>query len=55
MIAPVPTYALYGLAAIPADVIVEGDTARVVERKSGRTLLDVKVSAASYKQSRVQS
>ena len=31
----IPTYVLYGLAAILAAVIVEGDTARVMGRDSG--------------------
>ena len=38
----IPTYSLYGLEAIPADVIVQGDGVRVVERGTGRTLADVK-------------
>jgi hypothetical protein len=32
---PISTYALYGLNAIPTDVIVEGDIVRVVEVESG--------------------
>ena len=38
----IPAYSLYGLDAIAADVIVQGDGVRVVERKSGRTLCEVK-------------
>jgi hypothetical protein len=38
----IPTDSLYGLDAIPADVIVQRDGVRVVGRKSGRTLVDVK-------------
>jgi hypothetical protein len=42
MAQPIPTYALYGLDAIPAEVIVERDRVRVVERQSHRTLHEVK-------------
>jgi hypothetical protein len=42
MHATLPTDSLDGLDAIPADVIVEVDGGRVVERKTGRMLLDVK-------------
>jgi hypothetical protein len=38
----IPTYYVYGLDAIPADVIVQGDGVRVVERGTRRTLVDVK-------------
>jgi hypothetical protein len=38
----IPTYYLYGLDAISADVIVQGYRVRVVERGTGRTLADVK-------------
>jgi hypothetical protein len=38
----IPTYSLYGLEAIPADVIVAGDGVRVVERGTRRTLVDIK-------------
>jgi hypothetical protein len=48
------TYALYGLDAVPADVIVQGDRVRVVERESGRTLIDVKRASDSCKQAGVQ-
>jgi hypothetical protein len=42
MHATIPSYALYGLDAIPADVIMEGDRLRMVGRGSGQTLVDVK-------------
>jgi hypothetical protein len=35
---PIPTYVLYGLGAIPADVIVDGQKARAVARDTGETL-----------------
>jgi hypothetical protein len=38
MYATIPTYALYGLDAIPADVLVEPGGVRVVERGTGRVL-----------------
>jgi hypothetical protein len=38
MIQFLPTYCLYGIEAIPADVIVEGDGVLVVEWGSGRVL-----------------
>jgi hypothetical protein len=38
MHATIPTYALYGLGAIPADVTVGPGGVRVVERGSGRVL-----------------
>jgi hypothetical protein len=38
----IPTFYLYGLDAIPAHVIVEGDRVRVAERGTGRTLVEVK-------------
>jgi hypothetical protein len=38
MHATIPTYCLYGIEAIPADVIVEGDDVRVMERGSGRVV-----------------
>jgi hypothetical protein len=38
----IPTYFVYGLDAIPADVTVQRDGVRVVERGTGRTLVDVK-------------
>ena len=42
MAQPIPTYALYGLDAIPAEIIVERERVRVVERQSHRTLHEVK-------------
>jgi hypothetical protein len=38
----IPTYSLYGLDAIAADVIGQGDGVCVVERGTGRTLADVR-------------
>ena len=38
MHATIPTYVLYGLDAIPADVIADTDCVRVVERGTGRVL-----------------
>src|SRR5262249_33076590 len=38
MHATIPTQALYGLDAIPADVVVGSDCVRAVERGSGRVL-----------------
>jgi len=32
------SYALIGIEAVPADVVVDGDQARVVETETGRTL-----------------
>jgi hypothetical protein len=51
----VPTYFLFGLDAISADVIVQGDGVRVVERGTGRTLVDVKQESDARKQAGVQS
>jgi hypothetical protein len=51
----IPTYYVYGLDAISADVIVEGDGVRAVERGSGRTLVDVKQESDTRKQAGVQS
>jgi hypothetical protein len=51
----IATYYLYGLDAIPADVIVEGDGVRVVERKSRRLLQKVKQEPSSSTPSGVQS
>ena len=51
----IPTFYLYGLDAIPADVIVQGDVVRVVERGTGRTLVDVKQESDTRKQAGVQS
>ena len=51
----IPSYYLYGLDAIPADVIVQGDVVRVVERGTGRTLVDVKQESDTRKQAGVQS
>jgi hypothetical protein len=42
MLTMIPPYALYGLDAIPADVIVERDSARVIERHTRRALREVK-------------
>jgi hypothetical protein len=50
-----PSYSLYGLEAIPADVIVEGDGVRVVERGSGRTIADVKQEPGRRTPAGVQS
>jgi magnesium chelatase family protein len=38
MHATIPTYTLYGIEAIPADVVARTDCVRVVERASGRVL-----------------
>ena len=54
MHATIPTYYLYGLDAIPADMFVDRDGVRVVERESGRTILDVKRSPDSCMQAGVQ-
>ena len=43
----IPTYYLYGLDAISAEVIVQVDGARVAERSSGRTLCEVKQEPSS--------
>jgi hypothetical protein len=51
----IPTYYVYGLDAIAADVIVQGDGVRVVERKSGRTLCEVKQESDTRKRAGVQS
>jgi hypothetical protein len=40
----IPTYYLYGLDAIAADVIVQRDGVRVVERRTGRTLVERRLS-----------
>jgi hypothetical protein len=50
----IPTYSLYGLDAISADVIMQGDRVRVVERGTGRTLVDVKQESDTRKQAGVQ-
>ena len=50
----IPTYYLYGLDAISADVIVQGDGVRVVERRTGRTLVAVKQESDSREQAGVQ-
>ena len=55
MHATIPRYALSGLDAVLADVIVEGDMVRVVERKSGRTLSEVKQEPSSSTLASVQS
>jgi hypothetical protein len=54
MHAKIPTYPLYGLDALPADVTVGPGGVRVVERVSGWTLLDVKQELGSCMQSGVQ-
>ena len=51
----IPTYYLYGLDAIAADVIVQGDGVRAVERKSGRTVCEVKQEPSSSTPAGVQS
>ena len=51
----IPTYYLYGLEAIPAEVIGQGDGVRVVERGIGRTLRYVKQESDSCIQAGVQS
>ena len=43
----IATYYVYGLDAISADVILQGDGVRVVERGTGRTLVDVKQEPSS--------
>ena len=55
MFKTIPTYSLYGLDAIPADVIVQRDGVRVVERGTGRTFFDVKQESDTRKQAGVQS
>jgi hypothetical protein len=54
MHATIPTYALYGIEAIPADVVVEPGGVRVVERGTGRTLFGVKRESRSCTRSGVQ-
>ena len=49
------TYYLYGLDAISADVIVQGDGVRVVERGTGRTLVGVKQERGRRTPASVQS
>jgi hypothetical protein len=51
----IPTYYLYGLDAIPAHVIVEGDRVRVAERGTGRTLVEVKQEPVGCVPASVQS
>jgi hypothetical protein len=51
----IPTYYLYGLDAIAADVIVQGDVVHVVERGTGRTLVDVKQERRRHTPAGVQS
>jgi magnesium chelatase family protein len=51
----IPTFYSYGLDAIPSDVIVVGDGVRVVERGTGRTLVDVKQEPSSSTPAGVQS
>jgi hypothetical protein len=51
----IATYSLYGLDAVSADLIVEGDGVRVVERGSGRTLVDVKQESGRRTPAGVQS
>jgi hypothetical protein len=48
-------YYVYGLDAISAEVIAEGDGVRVVERKSGRTLCELKQEPSSSTPAGVQS
>src|SRR5262249_3041616 len=50
----IPTYYLYGLDAISADVIVQRDGVRVEERRTGRTLVEVKPESDTRKQAGVQ-
>ena len=40
MRAAIASYALYGIDAIPVEVRVEGDRARVIDPSGGRCLLD---------------
>src|SRR6516162_7300901 len=54
MFKTIPTFYLYGLDAIPAHVIVEGDRVRVAERGTGRTLVVVKQESDTRKQAGVQ-
>src|SRR5262249_2832991 len=49
----IPTYRLYGIEAIPADVVVGANDVRDVEPGSGRALLDVKRTPDSYMQAGV--
>jgi hypothetical protein len=51
----IATYYVYGLDAIPADVTVQRDGVRVVERRTGRTLVDVKQEPSSGTPACVQS
>jgi magnesium chelatase family protein len=51
----IPTYYVYGLHAIPADVIVRRDGVRVVERGTGRTLVYVKQEPVGCAPAGVQS
>jgi hypothetical protein len=51
----IPTYYWYGLDAIPAYVIVEGDRVRVAERGTGRTLVEVKQEPVGCAPAGVQS
>jgi hypothetical protein len=51
----ISTYSLYGLDAIPADVIVQGDGVRAVERGTRRTLADVKQEPGRRTLASVQS
>jgi hypothetical protein len=50
----IATYYVYGLDAIATDVIVQRDGVRVVERGTGRTLVDVKQESDTRKQAGVQ-
>jgi hypothetical protein len=50
----IATYYLYGLDAISADVIVQGDGVRVAERGTRRTLVDVKQEPGRHTPAGVQ-
>jgi hypothetical protein len=55
MLTMIPTYALYGLDAIPTEVIVGENRVRVVEPKSSRTLCELKQEPSSSTPAGVQS
>ena len=55
MLTMIPPYNLYGLDAIPADVIVDGDRVRVIERHTRRTLHEVKREPTNCAPAGVQS
>jgi hypothetical protein len=55
MAQPIHTYFLRGLDAIPAEVLVDRDRVRVVERQTRRTLHEVKREPSSSAPAGVQS